>query len=105
MIYVLMPAARQDARDAGARSRDEEDRFMGEAFADLLLQMLRNINGCPAMVLNHRIHLIVKDQQGTHPVSTQLKFTADPGFTGSGRLSFIPDDPLSGELKLKEGQN
>ena len=78
---------------------DQVNLWVGEAFADAMLEALRQCNGCPAMVVHNRVHIIVKDKQGNpHPVGMALTFTGDLNYTGGGRLSFIPDDPLPAQI-------
>lgn len=99
LVMDLIRISREAAETSGINTRDQQDLMVGEAFADAMLEGLRNLNGCPAMVAKNRVHIMVRGKNKVlHPVGTQLTFTGDLAFSGSGRLSFIPDDPQPAQI-------
>jgi len=72
-----------------------KQRAVGEAFATAVLSELRQSNGCRAYVLpGGRLTIYPETYHGEpREVPTKLTFVGDWGFSGPGRLVFIPDDP------------
>lgn len=72
-----------------------KQRAVGEAFASAVLSELRKSNGCKAYVLpGGRLKVYPEAFIGVpKAIKAKLTFMGDWGFSGPGRLVFIPDDP------------
>jgi hypothetical protein len=64
-----------------------------EIFTDQLLDLLRENNGCQALVRNNELYAVVYKGGKFREIDLGLTYIGDWGFSGPGRLVFIPDDP------------